>query len=42
MRLRRLDLTRYGHFTDFLLDLGSREEGKPEVVLLFRSGLRLR
>jgi uncharacterized protein YhaN len=35
MRLRRLDLTRYGHFTDFSLDFGSREEGKPDLHIIF-------
>jgi uncharacterized protein YhaN len=35
MRLRRLDLTRFGHFTDFSLDFGSRETGKPDLHIIF-------
>ncbi|MDG1369903.1 MAG: AAA family ATPase [Paracoccaceae bacterium] len=35
MRLRRLDLTRFGHFTDFSLDFGPREEGKPDLHIIF-------
>ena len=35
MRLRRLDLTRYGHFTDFSLDFGPKGEGKPDLHIIF-------
>ncbi|MEM6384411.1 MAG: AAA family ATPase [Pseudomonadota bacterium] len=35
MRLRRLDLTRYGHFTDFSLDFGPNGEGKPDLHIIF-------
>ncbi|MDU8946746.1 ATP-binding protein [Ovoidimarina sediminis] len=35
MRLRRLDLTRFGHFTDFSLDFGPSEEGKPDLHIIF-------
>jgi uncharacterized protein YhaN len=35
MRLRRLDLTRFGHFTDFSLDFGVREEGRPDLHIVF-------
>ncbi len=35
MRLRRLDLTRFGHFTDFSLDFGPREDGKPDLHIIF-------
>ncbi|WP_413721127.1 AAA family ATPase [Silicimonas sp. MF1-12-2] len=35
MRLRRLDLTRFGHFTDFSLDFGPREAGKPDLHIIF-------
>ncbi|MDQ2092304.1 AAA family ATPase [Marimonas arenosa] len=35
MRLRRLDLTRFGHFTDFSLDFGPREEGKSDLHIIF-------
>lgn len=35
MRLQRLDLTRYGHFTDFSLDFGPKGEGKPDLHIIF-------
>lgn len=35
MRLRRLDLTRFGHFTDFSLDFGPCEEGKSDLHIIF-------
>ena len=35
MRLRRLDLTRFGHFTDFSMDFGSKEQGKPDLHIIY-------
>jgi uncharacterized protein YhaN len=35
MRLRRLDLTRYGHFTDYSLDFGPSKEGKSDLHVIF-------
>ncbi len=35
MRLRRLDLTRYGHFTNYSLDFGPAKEGKPDLHVIF-------
>jgi uncharacterized protein YhaN len=35
MRLNRLNLTRYGKFTDFSLDFGPRETGKPDFHVVF-------
>lgn len=35
MRLRRLDLTRYGRFTDYAIDFGPRLEGKPDLHLVY-------
>ena len=35
MRLRRLDLTRFGHFTDFSLDFGAHEPGKADLHIIF-------
>lgn len=35
MRLSRLDLTRFGHFTDFSLDFGVCEPGKPDLHIIF-------
>ncbi len=35
MRLRRLDLTRYGHFTDYSLDFGSAKVGQPDLHIIF-------
>lgn len=34
MRLNRLDLTRYGKFTDFTLDFGPRPDGGPDLHIL--------
>ncbi len=35
MRLRRLDLTRYGRFTDQSLDFGPRPEGLPDLHIVY-------
>ncbi len=35
MRLRRLDLTRYGHFTDYRLELGPRKPGQSDLHIIF-------
>ncbi len=35
MRLRRLDLTRYGHFTDFSVDFGEQSSAKPDLHLIY-------
>ena len=35
MRLRRLDLTRYGCFTDFTIDFGDRHPGKPDLHVIY-------
>ena len=35
MRLSRLDLTRYGKFTDFSLDFGSREATQPDLHIVY-------
>lgn len=35
MRLSRLDLTRYGKFTDRVLDFGSRPEGSPDLHIVY-------
>jgi len=35
MRLRRLDLTRFGHFTDFSLDFGEPVPGKTDLHIIF-------
>ncbi|MEO1600260.1 MAG: AAA family ATPase [Pseudomonadota bacterium] len=35
MRLRRLDLTRYGHFTDAVLDFGPRPDEGPDLHIVF-------
>ncbi|HMB77024.1 MAG TPA: AAA family ATPase, partial [Kiloniellaceae bacterium] len=35
MRLRQLDLARYGCFTDFVLDFGAQETDKPDFHLVF-------
>ena len=37
MRLRRLDLIRYGHFTDFQLDLGARGASTDFHIILGRN-----
>lgn len=34
MRLERLDLTRYGKFTDHSLDFGPRRDGKPDLHIV--------
>ena len=36
MRLRRLDLTRYGKFTDRSIDFGERTEGQPDLHIIWR------
>lgn len=35
MRLRRLDLTRYGKFTDHALDFGERRQGCPDFHIVY-------
>ncbi len=35
MRLARLDLTRYGKFTDRVLDFGARVDGRPDLHLVY-------
>ncbi|MGO4832254.1 AAA family ATPase, partial [Rhizobiaceae sp. 2RAB30] len=35
MRLSRLDLTRYGKFTDFNIDFGSAEAGRPDLHVIY-------
>ncbi|WP_172121520.1 MULTISPECIES: AAA family ATPase [unclassified Devosia] len=35
MRLRRLDLLRYGKFTDFSLDFGAHEPGTPDLHIIY-------
>ncbi len=35
MRLRRLDLTRYGCFTDFPVDFGERDPSKPDLHVIY-------
>ena len=35
MRLRRLDLTRYGKFTDYSLNFGEPEEGRPDLHIVY-------
>ena len=35
MRLRRLDLTRYGKFTDFAIDFGERVDGGPDLHIVY-------
>jgi uncharacterized protein YhaN len=35
MRLRRLDLTRYGKFTDKMIDFGERVEGEPDLHIVY-------
>ncbi|MGC1860433.1 MAG: AAA family ATPase [Methylocystis sp.] len=35
MRLRRLNLARYGKFTDFRFDFGELESGKPDFHVIF-------
>ena len=35
MRLNRLDLTRYGKFTDEHIDFGSKEPGRPDLHIIY-------
>ncbi|UES41950.1 AAA family ATPase [Roseibium aggregatum] len=35
MRLRRLDLTRYGKFTDYSIDFGEHERGTPDLHIVY-------
>ncbi len=35
MRLRRLDLTRYGKFTDASIEFGERIAGQPDLHILY-------
>lgn len=35
MRLKRLDLTRYGKFTDHHIDFGERVEGQPDLHIVY-------
>lgn len=35
MRLRRLELTRYGLFTDHVIDLGERRDGEPDLHIVY-------
>ncbi|NOX41097.1 MAG: AAA family ATPase [Alphaproteobacteria bacterium] len=35
MRLRRLDLTRFGHFTDFSLDFGAHEPDTADLHIIY-------
>ena len=35
MRLRRLDLTRYGKFTDYSVDFGPQETGAPDFHIIY-------
>ncbi len=35
MRLRRLDLTRYGKFTDHSIDFGARRDGEPDLHVIY-------
>ena len=35
MRLRRLDLTRYGKFTDYSLDFGNVKPGSPDLHIVY-------
>jgi len=35
MRLRRLDLVRYGRFTDHTIDFGERPEGEPDLHIVY-------
>lgn len=35
MRLSRLDLTRYGKFTDFSIDFGEAEPGRPDLHVIY-------
>ena len=35
MRINRLDLTRYGRFTDRVLDFGTMDQGKPDLHIIY-------
>ncbi|MGQ2908775.1 MAG: AAA family ATPase [Aliihoeflea sp.] len=35
MRLRRLDLTRYGKFTDYSIDFGEHDAGTPDLHIVY-------
>ncbi|MGV8935546.1 MAG: AAA family ATPase [Allorhizobium sp.] len=35
MRLRRLDLTRYGRFTDYSIDFGEAKAGAPDMHIIY-------
>ncbi len=35
MRLRRLDLTRYGRFTDYAIDFGAAKPGVPDMHIVY-------
>ena len=35
MRLRRLDLTRYGKFTDYSIDFGEHVDGAPDLHIVY-------
>ncbi len=35
MRLRRLDLTRYGMFTAYRVDFGERRQGEPNLHIVY-------
>lgn len=35
MRIRQLNLVRYGHFTDFTLDFGERQTNSPDFHIIF-------
>ena len=35
MRLRRLDLTRFGRFTDFPIDFGEHDSSKPDLHVIY-------
>ncbi|PZQ80953.1 MAG: hypothetical protein DI549_15835 [Ancylobacter novellus] len=35
MRLRRLDLTRYGKFTDYSIDFGEPRPGRPDLHIVY-------
>ena len=37
MRLARLNLARYGKFTDFVLDFGAKQLEKPDFHIIFGS-----
>lgn len=35
MRLQRLDLTRYGRFTDHIIDFGKTDPGSPDLHIIY-------